>query len=84
MDLVAGTPEVWVCMEHVDRKGISKLVPQCTFPVTGFRVVTRIYTDLAVFYVVDGRLLLKECAPGVSPADVRNRTAAAYTEDLFL
>ena len=83
MDLVAGTPEVWVCMEHVDRKGEPKLVPRCTFPVTGFQVVSRIYTNLAVFYVIDGRLVLKECAPGVSSEDVRDRTTAAYTEDLF-
>ena len=83
MDLVAGTPEVWVCMEHVDRGGEPKIVPLCSFPVTGFRVVTRIYTDLAVFYVIDGRLVLKECAPGVSREDVRDRTTAEYTEDLF-
>lgn len=83
MDLVAGTPEVWVCMEHVDRSGAPKLVPQCTFPVTGFQVVTRLYTDLAVFHVIDGGLVLKECAPGVSRQDVRARTTAAYTEDLF-
>lgn len=81
MDLVAGTPEVWVCMEHVDRTGAPKLVPQCTFPVTGLRVVTRVYTDLAVFHVIDGSLVLRECAPGVSPEDVRARTTAAYTEE---
>jgi 3-oxoacid CoA-transferase B subunit len=83
MDLVAGTPEVWVCMEHVGRKGEPKLVPLCTFPVTGSRVVTRIYTNLAVFHVVDGRLVLKEYAPGVSNDDVRASTTAAYTEDLL-
>ena len=82
MDLVAGTPQVWVCMEHVDRHGEPKLLPRCTFPVTGIRVVTRIYTDLAVFHVIDGHLVLKECAPGVSREDVRARTTAAYTEDL--
>ncbi|GAA3765983.1 CoA transferase subunit B [Microbacterium kribbense] len=82
MDLVAGTPEVWVCMEHVDRRGEPKLVPQCTFPVTGFRVVTRIYTNLAVFHVIDGHLVLREYAPGVSAADVRASTSAAYAEDL--
>ena len=82
MDLVAGTPQVWVTMEHVDRKGESKIVPECTFPLTGRACVTRVYTDLAVFHVVDGSLRLVECAPGVSPDDVRARTGAAYTEDL--
>ena len=82
MDLVAGTPQVWVAMEHVDRKGQSKIVPECTFPLTGRHCVTRIYTDLAVFHVVDGGLRLVECAPGVSPEVVREQTAAPFTEAL--
>lgn len=82
MDLVAGTPEVWVVMEHVDRRGNPKIVEECTFPLTGRRVVTRVYTDLAVFHVVEGGLRLTECAPGVAPADVRRLTAAPYEEDL--
>jgi 3-oxoacid CoA-transferase subunit B len=82
MDLVAGTPQVWVAMEHVDRKGAPKIVSQCTMPLTGRHCVTRIYTDLAVFHVVDGMLRLVECAPGVAPEYVRERTEAPYTEDL--
>jgi 3-oxoacid CoA-transferase subunit B len=81
MDLVAGAREVWVVMEHVDRTGQSKIVEECTFPLTGRRVVTRVYTDLAVFHLADGQLRLKECAPGVPPAAVRERTAARYVED---
>jgi 3-oxoacid CoA-transferase subunit B len=82
MDLVAGTPQVWVVMEHVDRQGRPKIVPECTFPLTGRHVVTRVYTDLAVFHLVDGTLRLTECAPGVTPDDVRSRTAAEYVDDL--
>jgi 3-oxoacid CoA-transferase subunit B len=82
MDLVAGTPQVWVAMEHVDRKGRSKIVPECTFPLTGRQCVTRIYTDLAVFHVVDGGLRLVECAPGVPPDLVREHTAAPFVVDL--
>jgi 3-oxoacid CoA-transferase subunit B len=82
MDLVAGAREVWAVMEHVDRAGRPKIVGRCTFPLTGRQVVTRVYTDLAVFHVVDGQLRLKECAPGVDPAVVRERTAAAYIDDL--
>jgi 3-oxoacid CoA-transferase subunit B len=82
MDLVAGAREVWAVMEHVDRSGRPKLVERCTFPLTGRRVVTRVYTDLAVFHMVDDQLRLKECAPGVPPDAVRARTAARYTEDL--
>ena len=81
MDLVAGAREVWVVMEHVDRTGRPKIVQECTFPLTGLRVVTRVYTDLAVFHLADGQLRLKECAPGVPPAAVRERTAAPYVDD---
>lgn len=82
MDLVAGTPQVWIAMEHVDRKGQAKIVSECTFPLTGKQCVTRIYTDLAVFHVVDGTLRLVEYSPGVTPEDVRERTAAPYVEEL--
>jgi 3-oxoacid CoA-transferase subunit B len=81
MDLVAGAREVWVVMEHVDRAGQPKIVEQCTFPLTGRRVVTRVYTDLAVFHITGGQLRLKECAPGVPPGTVREHTAAPYLED---
>jgi 3-oxoacid CoA-transferase subunit B len=80
MDLVAGAREVWVTMEHVDRTGRPKIVPECVFPLTGRAVVTRVYTDLAVFQFADGQLWLTECAPGVTPDQVRERTAAAYVE----
>jgi len=82
MDLVAGAREVWVVMEHLDRAGRPKIVEECTFPLTGRRVVTRVYTDLAVFGVANGRLRLAECAPGVTPEAVRARTAARYVENL--
>jgi 3-oxoacid CoA-transferase subunit B len=82
MDLVAGAREVWAVLEHVDRAGRPKIVEQCTFPLTGRQVVTRVYTDLAIFHIVEGQLRLKECAPGVGPAAIRALTAAPYTEDL--
>ncbi|RBY82411.1 succinyl-CoA--3-ketoacid-CoA transferase [Geodermatophilus sp. TF02-6] len=82
MDLVAGTPQVWVAMEHVDRAGRPKIVPECTMPLTGRNVVTRVYTDLAVFHVVDGQLRLVECSPGITPDVVRQHTGAPYTEHL--
>jgi 3-oxoacid CoA-transferase subunit B len=82
MDLVAGAREVWAVMEHVDRAGQPKIVEECTFPLTGRQVVTRIYTDLAVFHVADGQLRLTECAPGIEPATVRAQTAAAYIEEI--
>jgi 3-oxoacid CoA-transferase subunit B len=80
MDLVAGAREVWVAMEHVDRAGRPKIVEHCTFPLTGREVVTRIYTDLAVFYVVAGELRLAECAPGITPEVIRARTGVPFAE----
>ena len=68
-------------MEHVDRAGQPKIVGQCTFPLTGREVVTRVYTDLAVFLIVDGELRLTECAPGITSAAVHERTGAPYVED---
>jgi 3-oxoacid CoA-transferase subunit B len=82
MDLVAGARQVWVVMEHTDKLGRPKIVQQCTFPLTGRRVVTRVYTDLAVFHFAGGQLVLRECAPGIPPELIRERTAAPYAEDL--
>jgi 3-oxoacid CoA-transferase subunit B len=79
MDLVAGAREVWVAMEHVDRAGRPKIVERCVFPLTGREVVTRIYTDLAVFHIVAGELRLTECAPGVPPEVIRARTGVPFT-----
>ena len=63
MDLVAGAREVWAVLEHVDRDGRPKIVGECTFPLTGRQVVTRVYTDLAVFHIVAGQACgLTECA----------------------
>ncbi|ANN65211.1 3-oxoacid CoA-transferase subunit B [Bordetella bronchialis] len=60
MDLASGAKQVFVMMELTTREGQSKLVPQCTYPLTGVRCVSRVYTDLAVFdirpdgvYVID-------------------------------
>lgn len=80
MDLVAGARQVWVAMEHVDRAGRPKIVERCTFPLTGRGVVTRIYTDLAVFHVVAGELRLTECAPGVTLDAIRARTGVPFVE----
>ncbi len=76
MDLVAGVGRVVVVMDHTSKSGESKLLKQCTLPLTGRGVVNRIITNLGVFDVVEGGLKLVELADGVTEDEVRASTEA--------
>lgn len=76
MDLVASADNIIVAMQHCSRSGESKLLPECSLPITGIRCVKKIVTDLAVLEISeDGGFILRERAPGVSVEEIRSKTA---------
>ncbi len=75
MDLVVGAKAVIIAMEHT-AKGNHKILKECTFPLTGEKVVSKIITEMAVLEVTDGGLVLTEIAPGLTVEEVQAATGA--------
>lgn len=75
MDLVAGVKTIYVITQHCTKEGDSKLVESCSYPLTGEKVVDRIYTDLAVLDVTRDGFQIVELAPGISFDYVQQKTA---------
>lgn len=80
MDLLVGAKKVFVTMSHTSKDGSTKLLKECTYPITSTRQVDMIFTDLAVFKVADGQLKLVDLMPGATIEEVREKTEAAFTE----
>ena len=76
MDLVAGVGRVVVVMDHTNKHGDSKILKECTLPLTGKAVVNRIITNLGVLDVVDGGLKIVETADGVTKEELIKSTKA--------
>ena len=66
MDLAAGTPRLWVLMEHTTKTGESRLVRRCSYPLTAIGVVKRVYTNLAVIDVTDDGFTVRDMVPGLT------------------
>ncbi|MCB0815199.1 MAG: succinyl-CoA--3-ketoacid-CoA transferase, partial [Flavobacteriales bacterium] len=75
MDLVASAENIIVCMMHTNKAGESKLLKQCTLPLTGVGCVKKVVTDLGVFDITPEGFELKELAPGVTVDEVKAKTA---------
>ena len=75
MDLVSGADNIIVTMTHASKDGVSKLLKECTLPLTGKGCIKRVLTDLALLDIKNGRFILRERAPGVSVNEIVNLTA---------
>ncbi|MFC4162973.1 CoA transferase subunit B [Epilithonimonas zeae] len=76
MDLVASAENIIVAMMHVNKAGESKILKQCTLPLTGVNCVKKVVTELAVMEITDKGFKLLERAPGISVEDIIKATEA--------
>ncbi|ESH93665.1 MULTISPECIES: CoA transferase subunit B [Cupriavidus] len=74
MDLAIGAKQVFVMMEHLTKQGESKIVPECTYPLTGIGCVTRVYTDLATIDVTPDGLVARDLVEGLSFDELQRLT----------
>jgi len=78
MDLVTGAREVVIAMQHTSKNGKSKLVKECTLPITGIGEADMVVTEYAVFVFDKGRLVLKERSPEITLEELRSITDADF------
>ncbi|CBG40336.1 3-oxoacid CoA-transferase subunit B [Helicobacter mustelae] len=78
MDLVNGAKKIVVVMEHVNKKGESKVKSQCDLPLTGAKVVNRLITELGVFDFINGKMHLIELQPNVTLEEIKQKTQAHF------
>ncbi|HRZ41925.1 MAG TPA: 3-oxoacid CoA-transferase subunit B [Bacteroidales bacterium] len=81
MDLVAGVKNIFVITQHTTKTGEPKIVQQCTYPLTGKQVVTRIYTNYAIIDIRDKKLYIRELAPGIEMEFLQQVTGAPLHQD---
>ena len=71
MDLATGARQTWVMMDLLTKKGESKIVPQCAYPLTGLACVKRVYTDLATFEILPAGVRVVDRVPGLTQAELQ-------------
>lgn len=81
MDLVAGAENIIVTMTHANKHGVSKILKECTLPLTGANCIKRVITELAFMEIKDGAFHLLERAPGVSVEEIQALTEADLIVD---
>jgi 3-oxoacid CoA-transferase subunit B len=81
MDLVASAENIIVAMMHTNKRGESKILKQCSLPLTGVGCVTKVVTNLAVLEVKGNAFHLLERAPGVSVEEIQNATEGTLVVD---
>jgi 3-oxoacid CoA-transferase subunit B len=74
MDLVASAKNIIVAMQHVNKAGESKLLKQCSLPITGLGCVKKVVTELGVFDITPEGFQLLERAPGISEEYIKSKT----------
>lgn len=79
MDLVAAAKNIIVAMQHTDKAGNSKLLPQCSLPITGLKCVKKVVSDLGVFDVTPTGFVCIEYAPGITIEEIKAKTAGKLT-----
>ena len=82
MDLAIGAKRVFVMMEHQTKSGESKIVPRCTYPLTGVACVTRVFTDLAVIDIVPAGMRVAEMVEGLPFDELQRMTAVPLLRPL--
>jgi len=81
MDLAIGARETWVMMDLLTKKGESKIVRECTYPLTGIACVKRVYTDLATFECTPGGLRLVDTVEGLARAELEKLLGLSLLPD---
>jgi 3-oxoadipate CoA-transferase beta subunit len=80
MDLAIGAKRTFIMMEHLTKAGDSKIVAECTYPLTAKACVSRVYTDLAVIDVTPDGLVVRDVVPGLSVADLAALSKVAMAD----